>query len=574
MKSLIKEKQKYRVLILLLLVSVFLYSVERIYVFFLYPDEFGYWSTAATALGWDWREVSGLGSFYSYGYSFILLPILKFTTNSLMAYRVAIAANVLLMCAAFFLLQTISQKISSHKDGRKHILFAGIAVFYPAWIFYMQFTATEALLTFLFVLIAWLFLLFMEKPRLYVAILLACALGYSFVVHMRSAGVVIACGLTIALWGICNSANRKKVLMLAGVLVLVLAIAFLLKGIVRESVYSGSGEDLLKNNEFGGQLDKIKFILSAEGILQLIKNVSGKILYLGVSSMGLFYFGIFWCVRQVGRLLKGLRKKEALEGRIFWGIFLMLAVTGEVMIGSIYSIQTTDLDWIIYGRYSEFVLPVMMVIGLCQMCRLRRLPITGMVAWLIHTIFSMICLISFAGEEATMVRGYMSVGLSYLIGLGEVDPGLFILQVWILGSILLLVVCICMYIGKKDRGMVWLLGILLGAEIALGLYASRMYIYPVNEYMRYELYMGEKIMEDFPLETEILYLDEGRRQWIDVIQMQLRERSIRVISRGELDNRAAEDTILIGHRDGQYREVLAEKYKYCKEYNIFCLYYN
>ncbi|MGN0307535.1 MAG: hypothetical protein ACI4DN_04880 [Lachnospiraceae bacterium] len=441
----------------------------------------------------------------------------------------------------------------------------------------MQFTATEALLTFLFVLIAWLFLLFMEKPRIYVAIFLALALGYSFVVHMRSVGVVIACGLTIAVWGICSSGNRKKILMLAAALVVVLVAAFLLKDIVRQSVYSGSGEDLLKNNEFGGQLDKIRFILSAEGILQLFKNVSGKILYLGAASMGLFYFGMFWCFRQVIRLIRGLRNQESLDGRIFWGIFLMLAVIGEVMIGSIYSIQTTDLDWIIYGRYSEFILPVIMVAGLCQMYKLRRLPMTVMAAWMLHTVFSMICLITFAGEEPTMVRGYMSVGVSYLIGTGEVDPGLFILQVWIIGSVLLFVVSFfiyIVYIKKKNKGMVWLLGVLLGMEIALGLYASRMYIYPVNEYMRYELYMGEKIMEDFPSETEVLYLDEGRTQWIDVIQMQLRERSIRVISREELDNRAVEDTILIAHKDGQYREALSGKYKYCKEYNIFCLYYN
>ena len=574
MKSLIKEKQIYRIIILLLLVSVFLYSVERIYVFFLYPDEFGYWSTAATALGWDWREVSGLGSFYSYGYSFILLPILKITSSSLTAYRMAIAVNMILMCAAFFLLQIISRDISSHKDGRRHIFFAGIAVFYPAWIFYMQFTATEALLTFLFVLIAWLFLLFMEKPRIHVAIFLALALGYSFVVHMRSVGVVIACGLTIAVWGICSSGNKKKILMLAAALVVVLVAAFLLKDIVRQSVYSGAGEDLLKNNEFGGQFDKIRFILSAEGILQLIKNVSGKILYLGTASMGLFYFGVFWCIRQAGRLIRGLRNQESLDGRIFWGIFLMLAVIGEVMIGSIYSVQTTDLDWIIYGRYSEFILPVIMVVGLCQMYKLRRLPMTVMAAWLLHTVFSMICLVTFAGEEPTMVRGYMSVGVSYLIGIGEVDPGLFILQVWILGSIFLFVVSFFMYIEKKNKGMVWLLGVLLGAEIALGLYASHIYVYPVNDYMRYELYLGETIMEDFPSEMEILYLDEGRTQWIDVIQMQLRERSIRVISREELDNRAAKDTVLIAHKDGQYRDALAEKYRYCKEYNVFCLYYN
>ena len=53
-----------------------MYGIFAIIGFSAFPDEFGYWSVAAAILGYDWSSITGLGPYYSYGYSVLLTPIL------------------------------------------------------------------------------------------------------------------------------------------------------------------------------------------------------------------------------------------------------------------------------------------------------------------------------------------------------------------------------------------------------------------------------------------------------------------------------------------------------------------
>ena len=115
------ENKAYTVLFALIIFAIFQYAIERIYVFFLYPDEFGYWSSAATILGWDWQEVASLGSYYSFGYSIWLLPILKFITGAPGTYRGAILINLLLMYLSFFQVTKIAERIIPRAEKKTHI---------------------------------------------------------------------------------------------------------------------------------------------------------------------------------------------------------------------------------------------------------------------------------------------------------------------------------------------------------------------------------------------------------------------------------------------------------------------
>ncbi|MBP3196751.1 MAG: hypothetical protein J6N21_07065, partial [Butyrivibrio sp.] len=54
-------------IIVLSLVCLCMYGILGVYGFSLFPDEFGYWASAAKALGYDFSEVASMGSYYSYG---------------------------------------------------------------------------------------------------------------------------------------------------------------------------------------------------------------------------------------------------------------------------------------------------------------------------------------------------------------------------------------------------------------------------------------------------------------------------------------------------------------------------
>ena len=87
---------------------------------------------------------------------------------------------MILMCAGLCLLYSLMRMLFSGIDKERAVLISGIAVLYPPWIFYMQMTMTEALLLFLYILICWLLIRFLENPRALTAVFLVLALVYIY----------------------------------------------------------------------------------------------------------------------------------------------------------------------------------------------------------------------------------------------------------------------------------------------------------------------------------------------------------------------------------------------------------
>ncbi len=324
----LKKDHIVLVFIILIIFSVFQYGIQKIYGFTLYPDEFGYWSSAANAVGYDWSEAASMGSYYSYGYSLILIPILKLFSGGVRAYRAAIAVNMLLMCASVLLLWKISLKVFPQMEKTKREFACGVGVLYPAWIFYMQTTMSEALLNFLFILIIYLFLIFIENPRAVTAMLLAVTLIYIYSVHMRTVGLVIACMMTCVLWNFTKSGSRKQLLIFVMVLMAAGFVSLQLKEHTIFEVYTHAEQNSLAVNDYGSQWRKFSDLLTPQGSARLIESILGKLFYLGVSSFGIFYWGIGWCACKSVSLIKALHRKDKVSYEHWLAFFLFWASVG------------------------------------------------------------------------------------------------------------------------------------------------------------------------------------------------------------------------------------------------------
>ena len=97
-------RHKYSIIFITFLFCVYEYSITRVYGFILFPDEFGYWSYAAKLAGYDWSDIVSLGSYYSYGYSLILFPIFLLCKDAILAYRVAVSINFVLLAGGYVIL--------------------------------------------------------------------------------------------------------------------------------------------------------------------------------------------------------------------------------------------------------------------------------------------------------------------------------------------------------------------------------------------------------------------------------------------------------------------------------------
>lgn len=584
MKSVIGFKGKtnrYLLFIVLIIFGIYQYAIGKICGFTMVPDEFGYWASAAKNVGYDWSEVASLGSYYSFGYSLILTPVLWLFRDGVMAYRAAVAVNMLLMCGGFFLILGMIRRLFPETDQTKQVFIGGIAVLYPVWIFNIQMTMAEALLMFLFVLVTYLFVCLMQKARVVTAVFLAVSLAYIYCVHMRSIGVLLACMITLVFWSVTEHPGAKTVLAFVGVLLLLGVLAAVLKQNTIVQVFSDADRQLLAGNDYGGQQGKFQQIFSFHGMIRLIKAVIGKVFYLGLASFGVFYWGMCWAIKNSVLLLKKIIKKEKAKTEELVSMFLLLAMFGEILINSIYGYGSNVIDALIYGRYDEFLMPVFLMAGVIVMCRSRWVFRGTILAGICTGLMVPVLLNIIEAEKMTGLRGYMVAGISYLLKEEDLDIYQFFRNTWVLGFGVMLLTALLIWLSGKSKNLVWLLAGIIVIEIAAGLQISSHYTYRVNRSNFMDLMIAEEIFEHAEAEDCVMYLEEGNHEYIDFLQMQLGQRAIKVIREDQLDDLMIKDldgkiggVFLITHIDTGYKEQLGKLFDKCVRANTFYLYYN
>lgn len=572
----IRKINIYSFFILLLIFCVYQYGIQKICGFTLYPDEFGYWASAANFIGYDWSEVASMGSYYSFGYSLILVPILKVFSDGVTAYKAAVTFNMLLMCISFLLMQKNICKLFPDTGKTKSIFLSGIAVLYPAWIFYMQMTMAEAFLYFLFALILYLFLNMIEKQGAPTAVLLAAALIYIYCVHMRTVGVVIACIFTFLLQGTSGSGQKKQIkyiILFAAVLIIAGWISVRIKSKTILEVFSYAEKEVLEGNDYGSQFGKMDQILTVRGMIQLTKEIWGKIFYLGLASFGLFYWAIGWCIKESIGLVRKLAGKGSGSLQQWSALFLLLTAAGEILISSIYMHNAGNVDCLVYGRYDEFILPVMMAIGIISMEKSRFLFSGTAFTGIFSGVLSLILLNEAEARRLSGLRGYHIAGLSYLIKEEDGNIYFFFRDTWILCFGLMLLICFLVWISRRIKESTFILSGVLIIEITAGLQISKHYTYPANNANFENQIIAETIQENCKEQDRIVYLDEGYPEFIDFLQMQLGNKSITVVTEELLRSGEAPEFVVTNAETGM-DEFLQDLYDSKITANTFYLYFN
>lgn len=542
----------------------------------MYPDEFGYWASAANVVGYDWTEIASLGSYYSFGYSVLLVPLLKLFKGGVAAYRAAIAINMMLMCASTLAIRDVVRRLYPEINDIERVLLGGIGVLYPAWIFYMQMTLAEALLMFLFVIVTDLFVCFLQKPNAMTAIGLAVILMYAYSVHMRTIGIVIACLITLMAWGLSTPAARKQVFIAIGIAAVAGLILLVIKRNVLSTVFSGASDEILAINDYTSQLPKIRELFDFREIRIFIVEIIAKIFYLGTASFGLSYWALGSCLKEATGLFKKILSKKTDSYTLcqWTALFLIFSVVGEVLICCIFMHGSPTIDSLIYGRYVEFLNPILIVMGIVAMIKSVKLARYTMAAGMISgmMIYPIIKVIKENNLEG--IRGYFVVGISYLIDEDHFEPHIFLKNAWISEMMLMLLITGIIWGIRKWRNMEWLLAIIIVIEVSLGMQASTHYTYRLNHIAFEDMSISEKILEVGGGNGSITYLDEGMPEYIDFQQMLMPENSIHVVRGNVTEQKDELGDFVLASRDTSQKEALGTLYNRYMMTGTYILYYN
>ncbi|MDD6812331.1 MAG: hypothetical protein PUD93_10765 [Lachnospiraceae bacterium] len=577
---------QYFVMFLLIILCVFQYNIRKIYGFSIYPDEFGYWACAAEWLHYDWSEVASLGSYYSFGYSLILTPILWLCKDGLTAYRIAIFINVVLQCISMGLLWKIFSKISlqtSNSTNQKmQILFAtGVAVFYPAWSFYTQMTLAEALLTFLYILICYLLFCFLEKPKGITLVVLVCSFLYIHFVHMRTIGIILAAVGVMLLYAWNNRSYRKRIIATLLLCIIAFSLGMWCKEIIQQNVFALADTSYLNVNDYAGQSRTLQTIFTIQGFKQLLFSICGKLYYLAMASFGLLYPAVGYLIQQSVNCLRYIVKKE-IPAPIQWlSLFLLLSIMGQLLISSIYMMNPGRLDGIVYGRYNDFLVPIVMGIGVLTLSTQKKSVKQLLVALGTSTVLFALSFYTMLQSDATAMQGYFAAGISYLSNDYHYEIVPEFSKAYLFGILLICGMYLCIYVGKKSEKIPLVMGTVLLVEIALMMCLGRKYSYYFGEINYQDLKVYEYINTyetSQPIgsndEVRITYLYRDELPFIDLIQFMLLDNSVSVIKEADIaENKPEWNTdFLILDSKSEYLEEWKTDYEECIESENFVLF--
>ncbi len=591
-------------------------SIGSIYGFSIFPDEFAYWAYAAAMGGYDWSEITSLGSYYSYGYSIILFPIFVLCKNAVTAYRIAVFANFLFLFLAYVCLVKAMEKLTVCKSIPA-ALTAALVIFFPGNLFYAQMTMTEALLVCLYVAAGTALLIYLENDRLPALVMCMLAFLFLYIVHMRTIGILTA-GILVLLLHILTGQGKKKHI---AVIVVMTGLLFLAGDIIKEEIlfrmYGGIHTELAAGNDYGGQVDKIRYLFTPEGFYDFLVSILGKVLYLGLATYGLFYWGIYVLAGQAWKMLQSIRKHRAPDIGQQFAVFVLLSAAAQILVATIYLLTLGEIDDYTYGRYSELIIPFVMASGLAALWKTplkRAVSVTGILA-LVQLVVTFLVVRQIENTGADIFYGYFMVGISYLYreglycgktgagGLssgGNFDAGSFYLGAYLAGELLTAVMTAVILWkrkkifprstahGKREYALIAFCAL----EILLAARMGQVYLEPFQKAAFRDSRLADKItaLQKEEIRSEngaglvvendrnIIYMDGNMRPYVGMLQFMARDTEIRVMERrafvsdyrGEI---TGEDILIFAFDDILWQE-WADQYTHADVYGHFAILYN
>lgn len=585
MRSMLSSKENMLLLyreylfVAIVLFCFWAFGIGSTYGFSIFPDEFAYWSYAARVKGYDWSNIVSLAPYYSYGYSLILIPIFALFEDVVTAYRVAVSINFIFLFIGYVaLVKTMKRMVSDEKIPV--ILFSALVILIPCNLFYTQMTLTEVFLVCLYVIVGNLLLRYLENNRLSTLVLLMLTLMYLYTVHMRTVGILISAIVVLFLHTASRKEKRWHILVVIGLALILFIAVDVIKEAAYLGVYGGINRELVSDNDYSGQLAKIRYIFTGQGFYDFIIHILGKILYLGLATWCVFYWGIYVLVKYAVQLLQNIKKHIPATSQQLFAVFVFFSVILQIVIGTIYLLTLGEMSDYTYGRYNEIVIPFVMVLGFAALWRERAKIIwcaTGVLA-VAQMIIAILVVRQIIDTGAQNFHGYFMVGIGYLYDDANFQVGDFYRNAYLLCEILTLLVTAVILFCRNVEKRKYIIMALMVLELGMAMQADTIYLEPFKKAAFRDSRMVDKIVEMQAEGRRVVYMDDVFPPYIGIIQFMAGDMKIHVMEEREsvkdYEKDIKEDDILIFAFDDEFLEEWSKIYTQKDAYGHFALLYN
>lgn len=383
-----------------LILTVCLWNL-RDYDYIRSVDEFGYFGVAASFAGWDWGDVLATSDYYSFGYSFLLVPFMLLARLGIpmaLIYKAVILLNGCFLVGVFALVMHVQREIFPDFPDQLQSAAALMMALYIANAVQSNTAGVEMCLRFLFWAILSTLISFVKKPGMGNSTLLIGLSIYIFTVHMRAIGVSIAVVGVLALYVISHikAINKKLLIYIIGLIVVgILAFGGMKRYITSEvyvNKYEKSKQEITDESvELDAQVEKISSsnvndlqaniggaaeLLTRNGIKDLILSFCGKLFYAFSATILLGAVGFMVAIRKIWEAIinKVKRRNETPWGTLQWYVFFsFFALCNSLGVSAIFkcmpfyregALYLCQVETIVFGRYADFALGGVMVLGI------------------------------------------------------------------------------------------------------------------------------------------------------------------------------------------------------------------
>lgn len=342
---------------------MFLYRLDEQKMPIVLLDEFGYWSSGAMFAGEDWSGIAQYNSYYSYGYGIILSFLIRIFGNTTYLYQTAILVNYIFLLIIFWLNFKI---IDGLYQGNRYMaaMIALVVTAYPSNFSNLHIAWDELCLFFVFTVSFYFLHKFLKTNKCMWFVGWQIATFYLYMVHQRALGVLISGVLIVILL-----AYMKKINIRIGIYYIISTIGLVLihksiKSEILANVIVGATNTMAGVNDYPTIFQHIIDWFNLEGLKKLCNSIVGKFSYLMISTVGtvgIALIEILNCLKQ-----DVIQKKERVTSdyKSILYLYLLLSLMSTILIASIFTLDGKRVDTLTYGRYIEWCIGPLVMIGL------------------------------------------------------------------------------------------------------------------------------------------------------------------------------------------------------------------
>jgi hypothetical protein len=346
------------------------------------PDEAIYWSGAASIYGY----VSDAFGSWSLGYSIILSPLfIFFDSYEKIFFAIKVVNSIIYIINVHLIFTIYRELISTRYFSLKYNIIVPVLVsLYPFYIIITGYVMSENVMTTLFLCLN-VIMLKPLKNNSFQCVFMALLCGAIFTINPKGAVIFIATTLSLVIFK--PKLKLFDFLLFVTVFVLLVFLYKQYENYIHQTMALGP----IKNH-YPSLSSMLSVFFDKDSIFWGGVRLTGHLLYLSFSTLGLFLFGFFICLKNIFN-----------RNINTYILFLLLSISGTLALSVLMFTSASDtatrIDHFMYGRYIEPLIAPIILIGLIYMGekKLNKIKFLAISSSIMCTLFFAINVSGFWG---------------------------------------------------------------------------------------------------------------------------------------------------------------------------------